>query len=43
MPNQVEDELFELTYRYNNNGSAGVIKKSRIQKADAYVRDNEVR
>lgn len=43
MPNQVEDKLVELTYRYNNTESAGVIKKSRIQKADAYVRDNEVR
>ncbi|MDD4489332.1 MAG: NigD-like protein [Paludibacter sp.] len=43
MPNQVEEKLFELTYRYNNNGSAGVVKKSRIQRADAYVRDNEVR
>lgn len=43
MPNQVEDKLFNLTYRYNNPQSAGVIKKSRIQKADAYMRDNEVR
>lgn len=43
MPNQVEDKLFNLTYRYNNTQSAGVIKKSRVQKADAYVRDNEVR
>lgn len=43
MPNQVEDKLFNLTYRYNNSQSTGVIKKSRIQKADAYVRDNEVR
>ena len=42
-PNQVEDQLFELTYRYNNSASAGMKRKTRIDTFDTYAPENEVK
>jgi len=42
-PNQEEDELFELTYHYNNSTSAGIKRKSNMNNFDSYIPDNEVK
>ncbi|MDD2284612.1 MAG: NigD-like protein [Paludibacter sp.] len=42
-PEQEDEKLVELTYRYHNNASSGVVKKVKMNKPDGYARENEIK
>lgn len=42
-PNQVEEQLFNLTYRYNKPGGAGKIGQAHVEMSKGYIREDEVR